>query len=118
MPRIKYKEAVGLKAKKGKPPIGKRPEKSELMKLYVKESKSIREIAEHLGCSKDMVYRSLEEYQIERRPGYNRSKLRIYDLAFLKREIKQKGYKEFALELGVDVSTLRKHIKSRISSQG
>ena len=118
MPRIKYEEAVGLKAKKGKPAIGKRPEKAELKKLYIEESKSIREIAEILGCSKDMVYRSLEEYQIERRPGYNRSKLRIYELAYLKREIKKKGHKEFALELGVDASTLRKHIKKRISPQG
>ena len=56
MARIKYKEAVGLEAKKGKPAIGKRPEKAELKKLYVTESKSIREIAEILGCSKDMVH--------------------------------------------------------------
>lgn len=97
---------------------GIKPDKSQLLKLYVRESRSIRVIAEHLGCSKDMIYRSLEEYQIERRPGYNRSKLRIHDLAYLKREIKKKGYKEFALELGVDVSTLRKHIKKRINLQG
>ncbi|MFC2160963.1 hypothetical protein ACFLRX_04855 [Acidobacteriota bacterium] len=118
MPRIKNKEALGLKAKKGKPAVGNKPGKAKLKKLYITESKSIREVAEILGCSKDMVYRSLEEYQIDRRPGYNRSKLRIYDLAYLKIEIKKKGYKEFALELGVDVSTLRKHIKKRISPQG
>ena len=116
--RIPYKKSIGQKVKPGRPSMGNQPEKKELIKLYIKESKSIREIAEHLGCSKDMVYRSLEEYKIERRPGYNRSKLRIYDLALLKRESKKKGYKEFALELGVDVSTLRKHIKNRISSQG
>ncbi len=118
MPRMKYKEAVGLEAKRGKPAIGNMPEKTKLKKLYISESKSIREIAEILSCSKDMVFRSLEEYKIERRPRYNRSKLRIYYLAYLKREIKKKGYGEFSRELGVDVSTLRKHIKNRISSQG
>lgn len=115
--RMPYKKAITQKVKPGRPSIGNKPDKTELIKLYIKEAKSIREIAEHLGCSKDMVYRSLEEHNIERRPGYNRSKLRIHDLAHLKREIKKKGYKEFALELGVDVSTLRKHIKNRISSQ-
>lgn len=118
MARIKYKEAAGIEAKKGKPSAGRKPEKTELKKLYIKESRSIREAAEIMGCSKDMVYRGLKEYKIEIRPGYNRSKLRIYDLAYLKREIKKKGYKEFALELGVDVSTLRKHIKNRIGFQG
>jgi len=116
--RIPYKKAIGQKVKPGRPSKGKIPEKKELLKLYIKESKSIREIAEHLGCSKDIVFRSLKEFKIERRPGFNRSKLRIYELTYLKREIKKKGYKEFALELGVDVSTLRKHIKNRISSQG
>lgn len=116
--RIPYKKTIGQKTKLGRPPVGNRPEKKELIKLYIKEEKSIREIAKHLRCSKDMVYRSLEEHKIERRPGHNRSKLRIYDLAYLKREIKKQGYKEFAFELGVDVSTLRKHIKNRISSQG
>ncbi len=118
MARIKGKEAGDVKVKRGRPSSREKPNKSELKRLYIKESKSIREVAEVLGCSKDMIYRSLEEYQIERRPGYNRSKLRIYDLAYLKREIRQKGYKEFALELGVDVSTLRKHVKNRIRSQG
>ena len=116
--RIHYKKAIGQKVKPGRPSIGNKPDKKELIKLYIKETKSIREIAEHLGCSKDFVYRGLKENGIERRPGFNRSRLRIYDLAYLKREIKKKGYKEFALELGVDVSTLRKHIKNRMSSQG
>ena len=116
--KIPYKKAIGQKEKLGRPSSGKKPEKKELLKLYINESKSIREIAEDLVCSKDMVYRGLKEYGIEIRPGYNRSRLRVHDLAYLKREIKKKGYKEFALELGVDVSTLRKHIKNRMSSQG
>lgn len=111
MPRIKYKEAAGLKAKKGKPAIGKRPEKAELKKLYVKESKSIREIAEILGCSKDMVYRSLGEYGIEIRSKIRRSQLRVYEMDYLREEIKIKGYKQVAVELGIGVTTLRDYIR-------
>ena len=116
--RTFYKKAIGQKVKPGRPSKGCKPSKTELIKLYIKETKSIREIAEHLGCSKDMIHRSLEEYKIKRRPGYNRSKLRIYDLAYLKKEIKKNGYRALAIELGVDVSTLRKHIKNRIHLQG
>lgn len=111
MPRIKYKEAIGLKAKKGKPAIGKRPEKAELKKLYVKESKSIREIAETIGCSKDMVYRSLGEFGIEVRSKTRRSQLRVYEINYLRNEIKIKGYKQVATELGVGITTLRDYIR-------
>lgn len=116
--RIPYKKAIGQKLKPGRQSIGKKPEKKELIKSYIKESKSIREIAEQMECSKDIVFRSLKEYEIERRPGFNRSRLMIYDLAYLKKEIKKKGYRDFSKELGVDVSTLRKHIKKRMTSQG
>ena len=118
MVRIKYKEAIGLEVKRGKPSKGEKPSKSELQKLYVKESKSIREVAEVLCCSKDMVYRALKEYGVERRLRINRSKLRVYYLAYLKGEIKKKGYKEVAKELGITTDTLRKHIKKRESLGG
>jgi len=113
MARIKYKEVAGLEVKRGRPPIRKKPSKTELKKLYMKESKSIREVADVLGCSKDMVYRSLKEYGFELRPGFNRSRLRVYDLAYIKREVSKKGFGNIAKELGVDVSTLRKHIRKR-----
>lgn len=107
---ILYKKALGLETKKGKPAKGKKPEKATIKKLYIKESKSIREIAELLGCSKDMAYRALREYEIKRRPDNKRSKLRNYDKAFLKREIKQKGITRTAKELAVNISTLKKYI--------
>lgn len=110
MARIKYQEAVGLEVKRGKPAKGKKPEKKELHRLYVKESKSIREVAEILRCSKDIVYRALKEYEIERRPDNKRSKLRNYDEAFLKMEVKQKGITQTAKELAVNISTLKKYI--------
>jgi len=110
MARIQYKEVAGLEAKSGKPAIGEKPTKGDLKKLYAKESKSIREVAEVLECSKDMVYRLLKEYGIERRPYNKRSKLRNFDKSFLKREVRNKGITKVANELSVDVRTLRKYI--------
>jgi DNA-binding CsgD family transcriptional regulator len=43
------------KAKPGRPPSGHAPSKKDLLRLYVRGGKSIREIGETLNCSKDMV---------------------------------------------------------------
>ena len=82
--RIPYQKAIGQKTKRGRPSIGNKPEKKELIKFYIKEAKSIREIAELLGCSKDMVYRSLKDNEILRRPDNKRSKLTKYEKSFLR----------------------------------
>ncbi len=118
MARIKYKEAIGMSVEKGRPSIGRMPERKELLKLYIKESKSIREVAEVLGCSKDMVYRSLKEYGIERRQGFKRSILRDYKPSYLRKEVKEKGSEQVAKELGITTRTLRKYTKKRIITQG
>jgi len=110
MVRIKYKEAIGLEVTRGKPSIGKKPSKTELERLYIKELMSIREIAKSLECSKDMIYRALREYGIELRQGFKRSKLRNIDKAFLKQEVKTKGMTKVAKELSVDIRTLKKYI--------
>ncbi|HUU36993.1 MAG TPA: hypothetical protein VMW46_02170 [Candidatus Desulfaltia sp.] len=101
MARIKYKEAVGLEAKRGKPSIGEKPGKSEMKRLYIKESRSIREIAEILGCSKDMVFRSLKENGIDTRAPAKRSNLRKYKFSTLESGVKEKGLRGYARELGV-----------------
>jgi len=111
MARIKYKEAAGLEVKKGKPAIGKKPGKAELRRLYIKESRSIREVAEGCGCSKDMVYRALKEYGIELRPGFNRSRLRKYKLSILEKGVREKGVRGYSKELGVHENTLRYYLK-------
>jgi transposase len=101
-----------------KPAKGSKPEKPLLNKLYVKESKSIRETAESLGCTKDMVYRSLKEYGIETRTNRRRSKLKDIKISILEKEVKRKGIRGYARELGVDESTLRHHLNTRrISGQ-
>ena len=115
---MKYKEAAGLKVKKGKPAIGKKPSNAELKRLYVKESRSIREVAKILGCSKDMIYRELKEYEIERRPGFKRSKLRNYMPSYLRKEVKEKGSEQVARELGITTRTLRKYTDKSNIAQG
>ena len=98
--------------KKGKPSIGKKPSKSEMKKLYIKELRSIRDIAELLGCSKDMIFRALKEYDIKPRDHRDkRSQLKEYNLLFLKKEIKLKGFNKVASDLGVHNTTLRRYIE-------
>jgi len=110
MARIRYKEALGIEVKKGKPAIGEKPKIKDLHKLYINESMSIREIAEALKCSKDMVYRSLKEYNFKRRPDNKRSKLRKIEKSVLKDKIKEKGITQAAREFRVDIRTFKKYI--------
>ena len=49
MPRIKYQEAIGLEVKRGRSPAGPAPSKADLVKLYVKEERSVRDVAAVLG---------------------------------------------------------------------
>ncbi len=113
MARIKYKEAAGLEVARGRPSKGEKPSESELKRLYIKESRSIREVAEALRCSKDMVYRSLKEYGIELRSKTRKSQLRVYELDYLRREIDSKGHKQVAADLGVGITTLREFIRGQ-----
>ena len=113
MGRIKYKELAGIEVKRGRPTKANKPSESQLKKLYIKESRSIREIAEILGCSKDMVHRTLKEHKIERRSHIKRFKLEKYDTDFIKETVKKKGYRRGARELGVDKSTLYRYLKKR-----
>lgn len=91
---------------------GVKPDKSQLLKLYVRESRSIRETAIILGCSKDMIYRTLQKYGLERRDyRQKRSQLQDYKLPDLKRAIKLKGFNQVAAELGVHNTTLRRYME-------
>ena len=101
------------KVKPGRPPSGHAPSKKDLLRLYVRERKSIREVAEALGISKDMVYRTLAAYSLKRRTkGQRRLKLKDYDLSFLQREVRKKGQVRMAEELGVNQSTLSRYLRN------
>lgn len=113
MAKIRYKEAIGIKVGRGRPAFGKKPDKKNLKRLYVEESKSIRGVAVALGCSKDMVYRALQEYGIERRRKTRDSKLSSIDSALLKKEIKEKGYRKAARDLGISTTALWSYMRRR-----
>lgn len=113
MSRIKYQEAIGLEVKRGRPPVGPPPSRADLVKLYVKEGRSVRDVAATLGCSKDIVHRALGKYGIAARPNASRSRLRIIALSILRAGAREKGIRGYARELGVDEGTLRHHLKVR-----
>ena len=115
MGRIKYLEAIGLTLKRGRPPAGPAPTKDQLVKLYVKESRSVRDVAAVLGCSKDAVHRWLRKYRIEVRTPARRSILLKYSLSDLKAVVKTKGIRGAARDMGIDEGTLRHHLKVRYS---
>lgn len=113
MARIKYQEAAGLQVKRGRPAAGPAPSKADLVRLYVGEGRSVREVAVALGCSKDMVQRSLKEFGIKARSRARRSALLSYPLSDLKAGINEKGFRGYARELGVDPGTIHHHLKTR-----
>jgi hypothetical protein len=113
MARIKYQEVIGLEVKRGRPPAGPSPSRTDLVKLYVKEERSVRDVAAALGCSKDAVHRGLKQYGIAARTNASRSKLRTIPLRDLKAAIRAKGIRETARNMGIDEGTIRHHLKVR-----
>lgn len=105
--------AIDIERKRGKPPLGIKPSKTLLLKVYIQEARSIREIANLLGCTKDMVARALKEYGMEARTNARRSSLRTYPLKRLESGVKKKGIRGLARDIGVDESTLRHHLSVR-----
>ena len=101
-----------MAAKPGRP-FKERPSRKELYRLYVKEERSVRDVAMQLNCSKDLIYRALKEYGVNLRPGISRSALRTFDLRFLKREVREKGYRQTARELKINEATLWAYLKDK-----
>lgn len=63
---MNYRRAAGLEVKLGRPRKAERPSKEDLLRLYVEEGRSVREISGILGHSKDMVFRCVKEYGLKR----------------------------------------------------
>jgi hypothetical protein len=113
MARIRYHEAIGREVKRGRPPVGPAPSKADLVKLYVQEKRSVRDVAAVLGITKDAVHRGLKAYGIAPRLNVSRSKLRTIPLRDLEAGVEAKGLRGLARDLGIDHSTLRHHLKVR-----
>ena len=113
MARIKYQEAAGLEVKRGRPPAGPAPSRADLVKLYVKEGRSVRDVAAAVGCSKDAVHRGLKKYGIASRSRARKSALIDYSLRQLKTGIREKGLRGFARKLGVSAGTILHHLRTR-----
>jgi len=110
MGRIKYQEAAGLEVKRGRPPIGPPPSKADLVRLYVKEGRSIRDVAAALGCSKDAVHKALQAYGIKVRPPAKRSRLRKLDQGKLFADLAEKGIDRTAESWGIPMRTLTEYL--------
>lgn len=110
---MQEKKSRTHKLRPGRPPSGRAPSKKDLLRLYAEERKSIREIAEDLGYSKDMVARALRSYGIHARTNASRSRLRTIDLSVLEEAVRDKGIRGYARELGINEGTLRHHLKVR-----
>lgn len=110
MARIKYQEAAGLEVKRGRPPIGPAPSKADLVKLYVKEGQSVRDVAAALGCSKDAVNRGLRTYGIKARPPAKRSRLRKLDQGQLFADLAEKGIDRTAESWSIPMRTLTEYL--------
>lgn len=113
MGRIKYREAAGLEVKRGRPPIGDKPDEKTLLKSYISEKKSIRSVASELGCTKDMVVRALAEYGIDRRADKRPSRLDQIPLVDLYEAVDREGYEAAAKRFGVGRTTLFLYLKRR-----
>ena len=97
--------------KLGRPRHLNRPSIKDLMRLYIHDGKSIRDIAVELDCSKDMIARSLKENGIERRSRTKRKKLANYSMERLSVDVKEKGIRGLARELKVTEGAIRYHLR-------
>jgi transposase len=110
MGRIKYQEAIGQMPKRGRPPAGPAPSKADLVKLYVRDRMSVRDVAATLGCSKDAVRRGLRTYGIKARSSAKRSRLRKLDQGKLFADLAEGGINKTAESWGIPRRTLTEYL--------
>ena len=81
-------------------------EKELLEALYLKENKSIRDIADLLGWKKDKVHSLLKQHGIKRDKRIRKGKLTGITLELLEIEFEKKTKVQVAKELGVSRQSL------------
>lgn len=97
----------------GKPLVPKKPSRAKLIKLYIKESKSIRAVASELGLHPDTVHYWLKKYGVETRSKTRKSQLLSVSLDEIEKKISKIGIRGYARELGLSDGTIRHHLKIR-----
>lgn len=88
-----------------------KPDRKTLKRLYVDRGLSLREIAAKLGLHPHTVHYHIKRFGIETRPQAKRSELRKIKLETIERNIKEKGLRGYAAELGIHENTLRYYLK-------
>lgn len=85
-------------------------EKEILEALYIKQGKTIREIADLLGWKKDKVHWWLQKYDIKRDKRIRKTKITDLSLEYLEREFDTKSKKQVAKDLGISRATLYNYL--------
>lgn len=102
--RIKYQvRTIGR-------PRGPWPSKAVLARLYVKEGKSVREVAAVLGISDAAVKRRLHAAGVVMRSNARRSRLRLLNQARLFADINDLGVDRTAAKWGIPERTLKYYL--------
>jgi DNA-binding CsgD family transcriptional regulator len=96
-----------------RPKSPKAPDADTLRKLYLQQSKSMREVARDLGLHPDTVHYWLKKYKIETRSNVRKSQLLNVPLGELNKKVMRLGIRGFARELGLSEGAVRHHLKIR-----
>ena len=109
----KYLRDQGIDLRPAHRPRSIRIREEDLRRLYADEGLSVRDIAGILECSKDAVYRRLQELEVERRGKARAPKLSQYGDDHIMAVLKERGYRKAAVELGVGKTTLLRYMQRR-----
>jgi len=97
--------------KRGRPLNDRTPSRDVLVRLYVKEGRSVRDVAEAVGCPRTTILDALKRHDIPVRSRAKRSRLRDINPALIRADIATKGVSATAKALNVDRATLRHYIR-------
>ena len=118
MSRIKYREAIGQEVKRGRPRIGPTPSKADLVRLYIREGRSVREVARILGVTKDAIHRALKANEMPSRTPAKRSRLRDLDQTALFSDIVLFGVNKTAERRNIPLRTLKDYLAALRRANG
>ena len=110
MTKDRLKAILKRLPKKAEEP-GPTVDRKALKRLYEVEGWTAREIGAHYGLDFRTILYHLRRSGITVRPRTRVSALRKYKAGDLEREVKEKGLRGYAQELGVHENTLRNYLR-------